>query len=98
MTARLPPGVLANDHAFRDQLAVELLRSIVTASTSNDVVVIRIHETRNAIADALAEILALEGTIPSKRLIDSHARRVRRRLSDTLFARTRSQTYCYVED
>jgi hypothetical protein len=74
-------NVLAYDADFRDRLAVELLRTIVSASTSEGVIVLRIHEIRDAIADSLAEILALEGTIPNKRLIEGHAQRVRQMLA-----------------
>jgi hypothetical protein len=80
MTA-LPPNLMSYDADFRDRLATELLRIIITTSTTDGVIVLRIHEIRDAIADALAEILALEGTIPSKRLIESHARRVRLQLA-----------------
>ena len=81
MKSALPPNLLAYDADFRDRLAVELLRTILTSSTADGVIVLRIHETRDAIADTLAEILALEGTIPSKRLIDDHALRVHRMLA-----------------
>ena len=53
-----------------------------TSSTADGAAsVLRIHDTRRPIADTLAEILALEGTIPSKRLIDDHALRVHRMLA-----------------
>jgi hypothetical protein len=74
-------AVAGYDDDFRDRLTVEILRTIITTSTTDDVVVLRVHEIRNAIADVLAEILALEGTIPDRRLIDDHARRVRRMLA-----------------
>jgi hypothetical protein len=78
---KLPPNLLTYDADYRDRLAVELLKTIMTTSTSDGAVVLRIHEIRDAIADTLAEILALESTIPDKRLIESHARRVRHMLA-----------------
>jgi hypothetical protein len=77
----LPSNLLTYDEAFHERLTLESLNTIIAASTSDDVLVLRIHEIRNAIADVLAEILALEGTIPDRRLLESHARRVRRRLA-----------------
>lgn len=41
MTA-LPADLLAYDADFRDRLAVELLRTIVTMSTSGDVIMLRV--------------------------------------------------------
>jgi hypothetical protein len=81
MKSALPPNLLSYDANFRDRLATELLRTIITISTTDEVIALRIHETRDAIADVLAEILALEGTIPDRRLIESHARRVRHQLA-----------------
>jgi hypothetical protein len=80
MTA-LPPNLLTYDEDFRERLAAALLETVFTLSRSDNVVCLRLHEIREAVADTLAEMLALEGTIPDRRLIESHARRIRHRLA-----------------
>jgi hypothetical protein len=76
--ATLPPDLLSYDDSFRERLARRLLATIIQESRVHDVLVLRIHETRDALADALAEIMALEPQHKTKRMIADHARRVGR--------------------
>jgi hypothetical protein len=78
---KVPPNLLSYDDGLHARLVTELLKTILAVSTTDGVVCLRMHEIRNAIADTFAEILALEGTIPDRRLVDSHAQRVRRLLA-----------------
>jgi hypothetical protein len=78
MTASLPPGLLEYDDGHTVRLAVAILQAIVTTSTADKTTVLRGREIRDAMAMALAEIVALEPHTKTRRLIDDHAHIARR--------------------
>jgi hypothetical protein len=69
----MPPGLLEYDAAHCLQLTQAILTAIVSTSTSGDATYLRGREIRDALAAALAEIVALEPEAKTLRLIEDAA-------------------------